>query len=78
MPQSKKRKGHPFRKPSDIPARQRVKGRTIWALLLAAFGFIIGFFGSNSNYIVMALGLVIGAVAGYFIGKKMEKEMSGK
>ncbi|HEY9363586.1 MAG TPA: glycine zipper domain-containing protein [Chitinophagaceae bacterium] len=78
MPQSRKRKGHPYKKPADIPAKQRVKGRTIWALLLAAFGLIIGFFATDLNYTVMIIGAMAGATIGYFIGKKMEQEMAGK
>jgi ABC-type microcin C transport system permease subunit YejE len=78
MPQSRKRKGHPYKKPADIPAKQRVKGRTIWSLLLAAFGVIIALFATDLNYAVMIIGAIIGATVGYYIGKKMEQEMAEK
>lgn len=76
MPQSKKRPGHhPYQKPADIPASQRTRGRIVWALLFAVFGFLITFFASE-NYIVPAIGGIGGAVIGYFTGKSMEKEKS--
>jgi hypothetical protein len=74
MPQSRKRKGHAFQKPADIPAKQRTKGRFIWAILLAIFGFIMAWFGAGENYIVLAIATLAGGVLGYIIGKKMEQE----
>jgi len=74
MPESRKRKGHPYRKPADIPASQRTKGTTIWALLIAVFAVIIAFFAAGLNYIILAIALIAGAALGYVIGKKMEKE----
>ena len=61
MPISRKRKNHPYQKPADIPASQRVRGRTIWAILLAIFGVIIAFFAAGVNYVAMAVAAVIGA-----------------
>jgi hypothetical protein len=75
MPQSRKRPGHRYEKPADIPASQRTKGRIVWALLFAVFGFLITFFASN-NYIVPTVGAIAGAVIGYYTGKAMEKERS--
>lgn len=72
MPQSRKRPGHQYQKPADIPASQRVKGRIVWALLFAVFGFLIVFFAS-SNYIVPAIGAIVAAILGYYSGKAMEK-----
>jgi len=74
MPQSRKRKGHPYKKPADIPASQRAKGTTIWALLFAAFAVIIVFFAAGLNYIVLAVAAIAGAALGYVIGKRMEKD----
>jgi outer membrane lipoprotein SlyB len=74
MPESRKRKGHPHRKPSDIPAKQRTKGRTTMAILFGAFGIIMSLFATDSkNYMAMVIGAIAGAAIGYFIGKKMEK-----
>ncbi len=75
MPQSRKRKGHPFRKPSDIPASQRTKGRIFWALLLAVFSVLIALFSVGLNILVLVGAAIAGAVVGYFIGKRMEKEV---
>ena len=54
MAHNKKRKGHPFRKPPDIPANERVKGKTFWAILFAVFGLIIGFLVGGGDIIILA------------------------
>ena len=76
MPRSRKRPGHEFHKPADIPAKQRAKGRIVWAILFAVFGLAIAFFASDKNYIALVVGGVIGALLGYIVGKNMEKEAS--
>ena len=47
MPESKKRPGHPYRQPADIPAKERVKGKILWALLLGVFGLLIAYFAAG-------------------------------
>jgi hypothetical protein len=74
MPESRKRKGHPFKKVSDIPASQRTKGRTFWALLIAVFSLLIALFSAGLNYIVLAVAAIAGGFIGYFIGKSMEQQ----
>lgn len=74
MPESRKRPGHPYQEPADIPASQRVKGKTIWAILLAVFGLLIAYFAVGPNYTVLIPATAIAGVIGYFIGKKMEKK----
>ncbi len=75
MPQSRKRHGHhEYKKAAGIPAAQRTKGRTLWALLFGAFGLIISFFAANNTYWVLAVGALLGAVIGYLVGKRMEQE----
>ena len=77
MPQSRKRPGHhPYKKPSDIPSRQRTKGRYTWAILFAIFGLLVSFFAAGDNYTGLAIGALLGGVVGYIIGKSMEKEAS--
>jgi hypothetical protein len=78
MPQSRKRKGHPFKKPSDIPASQRTKGRILWAILIGVFSLLITLFAVGLNYIVLGIILVVGAFVGYLIGKSMEKQSRQK
>lgn len=73
MPESRKRPGHQYQKPADIPAKQRTKGRVLWAILCAAFGAIIAFSAAGLDYVVLALSILLGGVAGYFIGRRMEE-----
>jgi hypothetical protein len=73
MPQSRNRPGHPHHKQAAIPSRQRVKGRVIWAILFAVFALLIAY-SANGSLIVMFLVTVVGAVVGYVVGKKMEKD----
>ena len=74
MPQSRKRHGHHFQKPADIPADQRTSGHLIWALLFAVFGLLIAFFAAGSNVIVLIVGAAAGAALGWALGKKMERD----
>lgn len=74
MPQSRQRAGHPYQKPADVPASQRVKGRVIWAILFAVFGLGIAFFAAGDNWIALLMGAMAGAAIGYFAGKSMEKD----
>ncbi len=74
MPESRKRPGHPYQKPADIPARQRVKGKIMWAILLGFFGLLIAYFAVGVNYTVLILSTLIASIIGYFIGKKMENK----
>ncbi len=78
MPQSRKRKGHAFQKPADIPATQRTKGRFLWALLFGIFGLIMAWFGAGENYIVLVVAALGACIIGYFVGKKMEQEVGKK
>jgi 1,4-dihydroxy-2-naphthoate octaprenyltransferase len=74
MPQSRKRPGHhEYKKPGAIPAKQRVKGRTILMLLFAVFGLLIALFAAYDNYMVLAIGTLVGGAIGYVVGKNMEK-----
>ena len=74
MPQSRNRPGHRYQKPADVPASQRVRGRVIWAILFAIFGLGIAYFAAGANYLVMALGTLVGAAIGYYAGKSMEQD----
>jgi hypothetical protein len=78
MPQSRKRKGHPFQKPSDIPSGQRTKGRILWAILIGVFSLLIALFAVGLNYVMLSIVLIAGAFVGYVIGKSMEKQSRQK
>ena len=73
MPQSRKRPGHHYQKPSGIPASQRTKGRVIWAILFAVFALIVGFFAAGDDIVTLLIVTIVGALVGYFVGKKAEK-----
>jgi divalent metal cation (Fe/Co/Zn/Cd) transporter len=74
MPSSRKRQGHHYQKPAAIPSKQRTDGRTFWAILIGIFGLFIAYFAAGNNAIALAIGALLGAVAGYYIGKSMEKD----
>lgn len=74
MPQSRKRTGHQYHKPADVPRRQRAKGTVVWAVLFGIFGLMIAFFAAGSNYFGLAIGVIAGAGIGYVVGKRMETE----
>ena len=76
MPQSRKRHGHPYQKPAEIPASQRTNGRIIWAILFAVFGVLIAFFAAGSNYVVLIITAVVAGIIGYAVGKNMEQAAS--
>lgn len=71
MPESRKRPGHPYRQPPDIPASQRVKGKILWAIFVGVIGLLIAYTAAGPNYIIMIAAASVAAIIGYFIGKKM-------
>lgn len=77
MPRSRNRPGHPHHNEAAVPAKQRVKGRTIWAILFGVFGLFIALMAAGS-YMVIAIAALVSAAIGYFIGKKMEEEAGKK
>jgi len=77
MPQSRKRPGHHYQKPSDIPSSQRTKGRIIWAILFAIFGVVMTLFATG-NITVLIIAGVAGGGLGYIIGKTMEQDANKK
>ncbi|HEX8315182.1 MAG TPA: hypothetical protein VF609_09320 [Flavisolibacter sp.] len=78
MPESRNRPGHLHQKKADIPSKQRVKGRAIWAILFAVFGFLIALFAAGENYVVLGIVTAISTITGYVIGKNMEKNAAHK
>lgn len=77
MPESRKRPGHQYQKPSDIPASQKTKGRIIWSILLAIFAVVITWFATE-RIPALIMGGLVGACLGYVIGKSMEQDAKKK
>jgi glycopeptide antibiotics resistance protein len=73
MPNSRKRAGHHYQKPSAIPGKQRTKASTVCAILFAFFIGVISFF-ADAGYITILFFTLLGALIGYFVGKGMEKD----
>lgn len=79
MPSSRRRPGqHHYAKNPPDPPKERTDGRTFWAILMGVFGLIIAYFAAGNNALLLALGAIAGAIAGYYIGKSMEKEAPRK
>jgi uncharacterized membrane protein len=79
MAESRKRHGHhPHHRQADIPSRQKAQGSYLWALLFAVFGLLIAFFAAGVNYIALVIGVLVSGAIGYYIGKKMEEDISKK
>lgn len=50
------------------------KGSSVFAIGGAFFGLAIGFIASSGNIIWMIVGLILGGVAGYFLGNKVDSK----
>ncbi len=74
----KKHKAHlkQFKHSHDTTVSPNARGKSlpIFVIGAAVAGFAIGYFASNGSPIWMALTTLIGTCAGYFIGRKMDKE----
>lgn len=46
--------------------------------MMGVFGLIIAYFASGNNVVALAIGAIVGAIAGYYIGRSMEKEAPRK
>ena len=78
MAESRNRPGHHYQKPADVPSKQRVKGRVIWAILFAIFGLLMAYFATGDNYLILAIAAIASAAIGFIIGKNMEQDAAHK
>jgi uncharacterized membrane protein YfcA len=79
MPSSRRRPGqHHYAKNPPSAPKERTDARTFWAIMMGVFGLIIAYFASGNNVVALAIGAIVGAIAGYYIGRSMEKEAPRK
>jgi ABC-type nickel/cobalt efflux system permease component RcnA len=68
MARSHHRPKKPHHQPHHtISAKTKRKGTTSLIILLAVFGLLIGYMAGSGNLIVMIIGLVLGAIIGWFV-----------
>lgn len=51
----------------------KTKATVIFAVMGGLLGFAVGYFGSSGSLLWMAAGLIIGAVAGYYLGRNIDR-----
>ena len=81
MPRSKSRKPHLHKQHHDpSPKSQSKKNNVIMVsvIFLGLLGIGIAWFASGTNFLIMALGALVGGVAGYFFGKQIESSFAKK
>lgn len=54
------------------PKKKR-KASTLMAVFIGLVGLGIAYFSSGASYIALAAGAIVGAIAGYLIGRQMDK-----
>ena len=73
----KKHKQHlqQFKHRSDTSSESaKSKGTNVFAIGGAFFGLAIGYIATSGDVIWMVAGLVLGAIAGYFIGNRIDAQ----
>ena len=75
MPHSRHRHKHQSHQPHHHPvaAKAKRKATPITTFLIAVFGLVVGALASQSNFLWMAVGAIIGAGAGYLVGRNIDK-----
>ena len=74
MAESRKRKDSNQIRRADIPSSQRTTGHLLWALLVGVFGLMIAYFATSGGWTALITGAAIGAVVGWLLGRKMERD----
>lgn len=54
--------------------KSRGKASSVIPIAGGVLGFAIGFFASNGGVLAMAIGLILGALIGWMIGKNIDKQ----
>ncbi len=74
----KKHKEHlrQFKQSNDTnttTARSKTKASSVFAIAGALVGFAVGYFATQGTILWVAVGTFAGALAGYFIGRKIDE-----
>ncbi|MCX6317322.1 MAG: hypothetical protein NTW29_08525 [Bacteroidetes bacterium] len=64
------RHSHEGASASDTP---KTKAAVLFTVIGALLGFAVGYFGSSGSLVWMGAGLVAGAIAGYYLGKNIDR-----
>lgn len=78
MPNSRKRRKHQNHQPQHRERKQSGRTAILLTIIVAIFGMLIGGFASEANVVWMLISALVGAAAGYVIGKNMERSFSSK
>ena len=49
------------------------KAVVIFGILGALIGFAVGYFGSNDSLVWSGIGMVVGAITGYYLGRNVDR-----
>ncbi len=61
---------------SATPPRGKTKASSLFSIVGALLGFAVSYFATQGTVIWVVTGLLAGALAGYFIGRKIDSESS--
>ena len=80
MPHSRHRHKHESHQPHHHPAPPKPtrKATPIVTFLAAIFGLVVAAMASESDWLWMIIGAIVGAVAGYLIGKNIDSAADKK
>ena len=81
MPRSKTRKHHHEQQKSSSLVDKPGKNRSsvpVAIFFLALIGVGIAYFAAGTSILWLLVGLVVGAAAGYYFGKQLDKSFSKK
>lgn len=64
------RHSHDTASSADVP---KTKATIMFAIIGGLLGFAVGYFGSSGSLLWMGAGLAVGTVAGYYLGKNIDR-----